>query len=471
MACRTYEGETFCSEIECDRPVPQRRKLEGAMLESPAKRLHSSTSASWPTAELDALAQELHIAHEGLSSARRLASGHHAVTSTELALYTQACEEAETQRTKAETQLADAEQAFVAAKARLLELEQLRASTFSANCMDVQVFEQGVDKVTSACTLLKEKVEAKALSLPTGLLLVAARRALAEAQERVQAADAALLEEECKARQEDASAADAEKQLQAEAELSHGETKQAQAIALQRREVEHRLAAQATEACLKAKKKAEELKQVEDLLTKEASTLESAIEASSATSSSTVVEADFEDAPALESSEDLAAEADLKQKVAELETLCEAEAKSAMQAFAKEQIAEAQFQVAETKEVALDRHDPVKFLNARSAERLFVSTEDIPEVAGEYILLEGSDTMRPAYKSNDKRGNFLFWTPKRGGYWAFGGDLEEQKPLLARSLQLSWTALPDELMKDSWAKMVPGSKDDRQRARVVVMRW
>eukprot|EP00747_Dinoflagellata_sp_TGD_P021571 gnl/TRDRNA2_/TRDRNA2_128575_c0_seq1.p1 gnl/TRDRNA2_/TRDRNA2_128575_c0~~gnl/TRDRNA2_/TRDRNA2_128575_c0_seq1.p1 ORF type:complete len:467 (+),score=113.67 gnl/TRDRNA2_/TRDRNA2_128575_c0_seq1:168-1403(+) len=113
--------------------------------------------------------------------------------------------------------------------------------------------------------------------------------------------------------------------------------------------------------------------------------------------------------------------------------------------------------------------DPHAPSSKRAADKLFATTVDIPELAGEYDLIEGGLEGRPAYKHRSSQSMiFLFWSPRDGGTWVFAPTLGDTDAARARSLQDAWTALPDELMASSWVK--GGWTADATRMRICIVR-
>jgi len=111
---------------------------------------------------------------------------------------------------------------------------------------------------------------------------------------------------------------------------------------------------------------------------------------------------------------------------------------------------------------------PGSFLAARAAQRLYVTTEDAPEVAGEYRLVPGGANGWPAYKAAGSRAAFLVWSPCEGGCWVFAPDISGDGAVLARSLQLAWTSLPDEILSGSWTRAAWGERG--AWAKIAVLR-
>lgn len=116
---------------------------------------------------------------------------------------------------------------------------------------------------------------------------------------------------------------------------------------------------------------------------------------------------------------------------------------------------------------ALDVAKPEPFLAACAPQRLFVSSDAAPEVAGEYRMLQEGANGRPAFKATGSRAVFLLWTSREGGCWIFAPDLGTEA-IFARSLQLAWTALPDELMAGSWTRGAWGARG--VGLRIVILR-
>lgn len=116
---------------------------------------------------------------------------------------------------------------------------------------------------------------------------------------------------------------------------------------------------------------------------------------------------------------------------------------------------------------------PAQDMKARAAKRLHVAAAGVFGVAGEYKILDGATVNgRPAYRlavdaaDGCATPHFLVWLPRGGGFWVFSTEvphaaadaaprdliaLGDCEPL-ARSTQVAWTALPDELMSTSWTK-------------------
>mmetsp|Transcript_51144 Transcript_51144/g.110868 ORF Transcript_51144/g.110868 Transcript_51144/m.110868 type:complete len:252 (-) Transcript_51144:58-813(-) len=138
-----------------------------------------------------------------------------------------------------------------------------------------------------------------------------------------------------------------------------------------------------------------------------------------------------------------------------------------------------------------------EMLVLRAAKRLHVSGNGAPGIIGEYKLLEGAVVNgRPAWRLAGNTRNappFLLWLPREGGSWVFTTELptranagngdatttekkgtltelvaQGQKDPLARSTQLAWTALPDDLMCTSWTKA--SWNEPRVQAKVMVVR-
>lgn len=99
-----------------------------------------------------------------------------------------------------------------------------------------------------------------------------------------------------------------------------------------------------------------------------------------------------------------------------------------------------------------DVQKPEPWLVQRASAKLIVTVEGGADFAGEYRLHHENVHDRPSYKQAGKDTVFLFWLKDgcSGGYWAFGTEPGAAKGLLARSLQLAWTVLPDELCSWSW---------------------
>jgi len=133
----------------------------------------------------------------------------------------------------------------------------------------------------------------------------------------------------------------------------------------------------------------------------------------------------------------------------------------------EKQLEEAKLNVQqETKRQALST-TPKLLVSVRKPARLFVISPEVTEVAGEYCLLPDLVSNRPAYScrgSNNEiqQAVYLFWHESESCFaWTFGRQLpsagkegsatgagssaEVLQSIIAQSLQLAWTALPDEL--------------------------
>eukprot|EP00931_Biecheleriopsis_adriatica_P069450 TRINITY_DN43290_c0_g1_i1.p1 TRINITY_DN43290_c0_g1~~TRINITY_DN43290_c0_g1_i1.p1 ORF type:complete len:652 (+),score=201.17 TRINITY_DN43290_c0_g1_i1:52-2007(+) len=104
---------------------------------------------------------------------------------------------------------------------------------------------------------------------------------------------------------------------------------------------------------------------------------------------------------------------------------------------------------------------PDALLIARAAKRLIVSSEASQRMVGEYRLLDSEVNGRPSYNKSGSDSSYLFWTPREGGRWVFSASLDGDLPLLARSLQISLTTLPEEVMHTSWTQAAWGSAGAR----------
>lgn len=451
-------GETVVEKCEATLGSLSAGATEHVALPSPSKR----PRIAWP--ELLNLAEELDRAAEAMDVDLQCAEHADEKAIEELKAAEEAWKLAEARRSTAQND-------FLAAKTRLCQLEMLLDAALKAEAAAapaLEVFDRVAAKVSAACTALKHSVSAaeeNLESLPPSLSELGHRLAAARSAAETSAAALALAE---------AAAADAEQQATlAEVAGDEEETRcrteaaalqamiladsQAQTKAAERRSADERLTAEAEAAASRAQAETSALLETCKSLEQEIKSLEAKHVAAAQAASC--------------NADDGEAVAALKQKISELERLCEAkqaEQNTAENSAPGAEIAEAREQSRSCPEELLKKSDPSHFLMARSAKRLYVSTEDIPEVAGEYRILEDATTKLPTYKSTGPRSCFLFWTPKQGGRWSFGPDLAEAEPLLAHSLQLSWTALPDELMSDSWSKGASSMKG--KRARVVVLR-
>jgi len=122
-------------------------------------------------------------------------------------------------------------------------------------------------------------------------------------------------------------------------------------------------------------------------------------------------------------------------------------------ATAKEKYAPSQqVSSAPAKAPSFNIQNPEPWLAHRASARLLVVVEGGAKFAGEYRLHSEKVHGRPSYQLIDKEPAFLFWLKNEcvGGHWAFSTELGSDKGLLGRSLQISWTALPNELCSDSW---------------------
>mmetsp|Transcript_148253 Transcript_148253/g.369599 ORF Transcript_148253/g.369599 Transcript_148253/m.369599 type:complete len:538 (-) Transcript_148253:118-1731(-) len=150
---------------------------------------------------------------------------------------------------------------------------------------------------------------------------------------------------------------------------------------------------------------------------------------------------------------------------------------------------------------AFDLANPGEVLFRNAAQKLHVISTAVPDIVGEYRLLQGYSVHgRPAYrlapsKSAGRTPSFLVWIPKDGGRWVITAETptsavgatgtpagkpndgtqraeltvsEKALPLLARSLQIAWTTLPEELMPGSWRQSSWG--EHGAKAQVIVMR-
>jgi len=119
---------------------------------------------------------------------------------------------------------------------------------------------------------------------------------------------------------------------------------------------------------------------------------------------------------------------------------------------------------------------------AVAAPRRFVVAAAVElGISGEFRLMEGAEVNgKPAFKAascaNEEQWPHLLWTPQAGGHWAFIAAasaseppaLEAQtSPPIARSLQLAYTAWPDELMFTSWTAAPWGKRGRTTKVAVI----
>ncbi|CAK9104938.1 unnamed protein product [Durusdinium trenchii] len=81
-------------------------------------------------------------------------------------------------------------------------------------------------------------------------------------------------------------------------------------------------------------------------------------------------------------------------------------------------------------------------------QRLLVKSEACPKVSGEYRRMESSWQGHPAFKKPNEQ-TYLIWSPREGGHWIFTRDPASEE-ILARNLQVSVTATPEEISHRSW---------------------
>lgn len=104
--------------------------------------------------------------------------------------------------------------------------------------------------------------------------------------------------------------------------------------------------------------------------------------------------------------------------------------------------------------------EPAAAVPVRRPPRLFAMSPGLLEAAGEYKLLPEGVSGRPAYAHKGAGGAaiYLFWANAGGRCsWVLAKELPaaentdaELSGLLARSVQATWTALPDELASPHW---------------------
>jgi len=133
---------------------------------------------------------------------------------------------------------------------------------------------------------------------------------------------------------------------------------------------------------------------------------------------------------------------------------------------------------------------PETQLARHAAARLLVSCAELPDICDEYRLLPSAVNGRPVWKassnlkkvSGNMNNSFLFWMPRDGGCWVLapalqpvqapsgeGNAREAELVPWARSLQLAWTTLPEELMPISWVQGGWG-EEAKQRITVCMLR-
>ncbi|CAK0857199.1 unnamed protein product, partial [Prorocentrum cordatum] len=108
---------------------------------------------------------------------------------------------------------------------------------------------------------------------------------------------------------------------------------------------------------------------------------------------------------------------------------------------------------------------PGAYMARRAAARLVVQSTELPEAGGEYKLLPGSGPGgRPAWvqgaNAKGKEAVCLYWSEENGHPATFGRGLAHpaegtdgaapRQGALARSVQVVWTALPEELHSTKW---------------------
>ncbi|CAL1144200.1 unnamed protein product [Cladocopium goreaui] len=92
--------------------------------------------------------------------------------------------------------------------------------------------------------------------------------------------------------------------------------------------------------------------------------------------------------------------------------------------------------------------DPTLTSQVAEVQRLFVKSDACPKVSGEYRRSESDWQGRQAFKKHNDE-IFLVWSPREAGHWTFTRDPNAEE-VLARSLQVSLTTTPEELMCRSW---------------------
>jgi len=415
-----------------------------------------------------------------------------------------ACRDAEQKHRAVEAQCRAEQASLVMAKASLRALEAAQEEALEAERKAgpaLEEFERAAAEEMSACSALAQEARA-----------VVARAEAADTTE-LNTADAepsmaAVCQRLCAARQ---------RCTELEAERSHAEERRdecrARLAALERQLEEERLRMEAEAAARTAKARAAELQRDVEALEAENALLEAAVSAdgadkvcappeSAAPEASAAAEGVAKGAVGSGSKEGAAAEASaaaeevakgsdvggnrkdgaaaeeclaaLEKRAAELQRLCEEGDRlvSALQAkCVAASVRGPPSTVAPpraTAAPALDVAGPSPSLGARAPQRLLVSSDGAPELAGEYRLLPGGANGRPAFRAAGSRAAFLFWTPRNGGCWVFSPDLLGTDVVLARSLQLASTALPDMLMAGSWTRGAWGARG--AGLRVVILR-
>lgn len=105
----------------------------------------------------------------------------------------------------------------------------------------------------------------------------------------------------------------------------------------------------------------------------------------------------------------------------------------------------------------------------RAAPRLFVYSEEAQEVAGEYKLLPSEATgIHPVWKSGTTNASFLIYNLTEGGRWAFTTNPNSPESATLRSDQLAATAMPEELMPNSWVRV---SEKSSSSVKVLIHRY
>jgi len=114
--------------------------------------------------------------------------------------------------------------------------------------------------------------------------------------------------------------------------------------------------------------------------------------------------------------------------------------------------------------------EPAAAVPARRPPRLFAMSPALSDIAGEYKLLPQTACGRPVYAHKSAGGvtTYLFWVSTEGRCcWAFGKELPpassngigidtaakadaKLEGIIARSVQATWTAHPDELASCHW---------------------
>ncbi|CAE7229715.1 infB [Symbiodinium natans] len=100
-----------------------------------------------------------------------------------------------------------------------------------------------------------------------------------------------------------------------------------------------------------------------------------------------------------------------------------------------------------------EKAGPVK---AQPAKKLIVQAEACSVATGEYTLMDRQCHDHEAYKKANANV-FLIWTPRDAGHWVITAD-PETEDVLVRSLQVTRTGPPHNLMSKSWTTASWGSR-------------